>query len=38
VVVTGVGQRGGSRPFTPTRAQSPAQSDDPLEPPSFLQS
>jgi cell division protein FtsZ len=38
VVVTGVGQRGGSRPFTPRREQSPAQSDDPLEPPSFLQS
>jgi cell division protein FtsZ len=38
VVVTGVGQRGGSRPLTLRREQSPAQSDDPLEPPSFLQS
>jgi cell division protein FtsZ len=38
VVVTGVGQRGGSRPFTPRPERSPAQSDDPLEPPSFLQS
>jgi cell division protein FtsZ len=38
VVVTGVGQRGGSRPFTPRVERSPAQSDDPLEPPSFLQS
>jgi cell division protein FtsZ len=38
VVVTGVGQRGGSRPFTPRRDQPPTQSDDPLEPPSFLQS
>jgi cell division protein FtsZ len=37
VVVTGVGQRGGSRPVTPRLEQSP-QSDDPLEPPSFLQS
>jgi cell division protein FtsZ len=36
VVVTGVGQRGGSRPVTPRLGQSP-QSDDPLEPPSFLQ-
>jgi cell division protein FtsZ len=33
VVVTGVGQRGGSRPVT-----SRLESDDPLEPPSFLQS
>jgi cell division protein FtsZ len=38
VVVTGVGQRGGSRPFTPRLEQSSRQSDDPLEPPSFLQS
>jgi cell division protein FtsZ len=38
VVVTGVGQRGGSRPFTPRLEKSPTQSDDPLEPPSFLQS
>jgi cell division protein FtsZ len=38
VVVTGVGQRGGSRPFTPRPEQSTARSDDPLEPPSFLQS
>jgi cell division protein FtsZ len=38
VVVTGVGQRGGSRPFTARPEQSPTQSDDPLEPPSFLQS
>ena len=38
VVVTGVGQRGGSRPFTPRLAQSSTHSDDPLEPPSFLQS
>ena len=37
VVVTGVGQRGGSRPVTPRLERSP-QSDDPLEPPSFLQS
>ena len=37
VVVTGVGQRGGSRPYVP-RSEQPAQSDDPLEPPSFLQS
>ncbi|MFL5971539.1 MAG: cell division protein FtsZ [Gaiellaceae bacterium] len=37
VVVTGVGQRGGSRPFTARPEQSPTQSDDPLEPPSFLQ-
>ena len=37
VVVTGVGQRGGSRPVTPRQERSP-QSDDPLEPPSFLQS
>jgi hypothetical protein len=33
-----VGQRGGSRPFTARPEQSPTQSDDPLEPPSFLQS
>ena len=37
VVVTGVGQRGGSRPVTPRLERSP-QSDDPLEPPSFLKS
>jgi cell division protein FtsZ len=37
VVVTGVGQRGGSRPVTPRLERSP-QSDDALEPPSFLQS
>ena len=37
VVVTGVGQRGGSRPVAPRLERSP-QSDDPLEPPSFLQS
>jgi cell division protein FtsZ len=37
VVVTGVGQRGGSRPVTPRLGQAPP-SDDPLEPPSFLQS
>ena len=36
VVVTGVGQRGGSRPFAPR--PEPSSSDDPLEPPSFLQS
>jgi cell division protein FtsZ len=37
VVVTGVGQRGGSRPVSSRLEQAP-QSDDPLEPPSFLQS
>jgi cell division protein FtsZ len=37
VVVTGVGQRGGSRPVSSRLDQAP-QSDDPLEPPSFLQS
>ena len=36
VVVTGVGQRGGSRPVT--RLERSPQSDDQLEPPSFLQS
>ena len=34
VIVTGVGQRGGSRPVSP-RSSRP---EDPLEPPSFLQS
>ena len=36
VVVTGVGQRGGSRPVT--RLERSPKSDDQLEPPSFLQS
>ena len=38
VVVTGVGQRGGSRPYVPRSEQPRSQQDDPLEPPSFLQS
>ena len=38
VIVTGVGQRGGSRPFVPPQEVSRSQPDDPLEPPSFLQS
>ena len=38
VVVTGVGQRGGSRPYVPRSDERRSQPDDPLEPPSFLQS
>ena len=37
VIVTGVGQRGGSRTFTPRREEISG-GDDQLEPPSFLQS
>jgi cell division protein FtsZ len=36
VIVTGVGQRGGSRPIAPRSEDS--RPEDPLEPPSFLQS
>ncbi|HEV2902172.1 MAG TPA: cell division protein FtsZ [Gaiellaceae bacterium] len=38
VIVTGVGQRGGSRPYVPQHEGSRSQPDEPLEPPSFLQS
>ena len=38
VIVTGVGQRGGSRPFVPRAERPRTESDDALEPPSFLQS
>ena len=38
VVVTGVGQRGGSRPYVPRSEQPRSEPDDALEPPSFLQS
>jgi cell division protein FtsZ len=38
VIVTGVGQRGGSRPYVPQQEGSLSRPDDPLEPPSFLQS
>jgi cell division protein FtsZ len=38
VIVTGVGQRGGSRPFVPRGEDGRSAAEDPLEPPSFLQS